>query len=179
MTGTDSLAHAREQFDIHKEQVRLLSEQVRAHTTKAQKWEQYLTLHTELFGETDSERATISAPAVRRPVAPRTGAQTGAIAETRAISNMILEEAADYVPTGELLDKLVEYGIEIGGINPASTLSARLSGDEEIASKRGRGYILKKFLQFADAVEPLLDETPAASTSTHDSADKDGPGDGA
>ena len=145
--------------------------QVEFHKAQAAKWEQYIALHMELYGE-GAQSAAPSASSRSSP-APNAAPTKGAIAETRAGARLILEEAGGYVQSAELIDKLKEMGVEVGGAQPSSTLSARLSGDDEIESRRGYGYRLKKFAELDGAAGSRASEPPAAPLFP-DSADEDG-----
>lgn len=88
--------------------------------------------------------------------------------------HLILDEAKGYVGSQDLIDRLALLDIEVGGSEPRSTLSARLSGDEEIVSRRGLGYSLKIYADKDEAAGGSLLNEPAASVSTPNSADEDG-----
>lgn len=139
------------------------------HKTQAAKWEQYIALHKELYGEGDGPASSAQAERPARTSVPR----TGAIAETREVAHLILEEAKGYVQSADLIAKLAEMGVEVGGANASSTLSARLSGDPDIESRRGYGYRLVKYAELEEAAGKSSPDAPAASLLPY-SADKDG-----
>lgn len=145
--------------------------QIEFHKAQAAKWEQYVTLHMELYGE-EAQRGTPPVPS-RPSSAPSAPPTKGAIAETRAGARLILEEAGGYVQSAELIDKLKEMGVEVGGAQPSSTLSARLSGDDEIESRRGYGYRLKKFAELDGTAGSRASEAPAVPLFPN-SGDEDG-----
>lgn len=150
------LAHALAQIDYHR--------------TQAAKWEQYVALHTELYG---AAAETVPAAAPSRASSTASPSRGGAIADTREGARLILEEAGGYVQSADLIAKLKEMGVEVGGMQPSSTLSARLSGDDEIESRRGYGYRLKKFANLDGAAGSRGSEAPAAPLFPN-SADEDG-----
>lgn len=144
--------------------------QIEYHKAKLAKWEQYINLHQELYGDEDS---AASPPVAAQPRPLRPNAKTGAIVETREGARLILEEARGYVQTNELITKLKDMGVEVGGAQPSSTLSARLSGDAEIESRRGYGYRLKKFADLEGAAGRSHASEPTAPLFPN-SADEDG-----
>lgn len=159
------LAHALAQIDFHK--------------AKVAKWEQYVSLHRELYGDGDNQQLEAAPaplrPATRAPVRQEQQVpKSGAIAETRAGARLILEEVGDYVQTGDMIARLADMGIGVGGIQPSSTLSARLSGDSEIESRRGLGYRLKRNAEVDGAAGSSSGDEPAAPLFTPNSADEDG-----
>lgn len=146
--------------------------QVEFHKAQAAKWEQYVALHMELYGDAAAPQAPL-APAQPRPA--RTPPKTGAIAETRTGARLILEEAGGgYVQGSEMISRLAAMGIEVGGAAPTSTLSARLSGDPEIESRRGQGYRLKQQAESEGAAGSSSGDEPAAPLFTPNSAESDG-----
>ena len=144
--------------------------QLNSHKAKVAKWEQYISLHRELYGEEDASPA----PPTEAQRLARAPARTGAIAETRAGARLILEAVGDYVQTAELIARLADMGIEVGGAEPSSTLSARLSGDPEIESRRGHGYRIKCHSESEGAAGSSSRGEPAAPLFSQHSADEDG-----
>jgi len=150
------ITHALAQIDFHK--------------AKLAKWEQYVALHRELYGDGGAITPQPTSSPSRNPAS---GPKSGAIAETREGARLILEEAGGYVQSADLIARLADMGIEVGVAEPSSTLSARLSGDPEIASRRGHGYRLKKFAELEGAAGSPASDTPAAPLFPN-SADEDG-----
>ena len=156
----DHISHALAQIDFHRAQ--------------AAKWAQYVALHNELYGEPAKSSQIQEATEPQRI----SGSKTGTILETRELARLILDDAHGYVQGNDLIAKLAEMGVEVGGANPASTLSARLSGDPEIESRRGHGYRLKRHTESEEAAGSSSGDEPAASLLIPDSADEGGPGGG-
>lgn len=151
------LAHAISQRDFHSAQ--------------AAKWDQYIALHQELYGDGAAGRPEPAPPPPPPGArAPRAAQVRGTIAETREAAHLILDEEKGYVASQTLIDRLEQLGVEVGGADPRSTLSARLSGDDEIESRRGLGYRLKKYADKDEAAGRSLLDAPAASLSTQHSA---------
>ena len=84
----------------------------------------------ELAESIDEPQANTSP--VRRP-------STVMLATYEAVRSVLLEHGK---PTrlSDLLAGVIERGIEVGGKDPASTLSARLSNSKEFKSRRGVGW---------------------------------------
>lgn len=59
---------------------------------------------------------------------------------TRVAVAELLEEAGGPLETRDLLPKVRERGIDVGGKDPVATLSARLSNSDQFKNRRGVGW---------------------------------------
>lgn len=90
----------------------------------------------EIAGE-DAMSAQTSAPA-RTEAAQRKPSDV--IVRTYSVARNALHKRGGPIPLGDLLSIVVNAGVEVGGKNPAATLSARLSNSDEFTSHRGLGW---------------------------------------
>ena len=74
------------------------------------------------------------------PPRPSTRRPAQVTLDTYAAVRSLLLERGEPTKISELLEGVVARGIEVGGKDPASTLSARLSNSEEFESIRGVGW---------------------------------------
>lgn len=88
----------------------------------------------------------------------------GRISETEHVATEIIRERGRPVSTRELLVELEKRGIEVGGKDPFSTLSARLSRAPTLVGTRGIGWSLKSEARQKDeAAGTPNPDAPAAS----------------
>jgi len=76
------------------------------------------------------------------PVQPPYHTPSGVMAETESAAIEIILAAGRPVPTHEMMEKLTERGIQIGGQHPGSTLSARLSRSRRLRNCRPQGWLV-------------------------------------
>jgi len=134
------------------------------------RWDEFVRTYQELAGNvrrTPSSSAQSTASVAQE--ASSSGAK-GALAETEAAAILAIEDAGHPLHTRELLFALADMGIEVGGKDPASTLSARLSRAERLENIRPHGWRLKG----QGAEGGMFANIPSAPESTPDSADEDG-----
>lgn len=75
------------------------------------------------------------------------------VSEIRKRAAAILEAVDRPMPLAELHNRLTRTGVVVGGKNPRSNLSAKLSGAEELQTIPGQGWVARK------------DKDPAAETA--------------
>ncbi len=63
--------------------------------------------------------------------------------ETAGMAEAIIKRLGRPVPLGEMHSELREMGIEVGGKDPKSTLSARLSTSGRFVADREKGWWIK------------------------------------
>ena len=87
----------------------------------------------------------------------------------------IIRERGCHIRVRELLNELTKRGIEVGGLNPASTLTARLARAPSLVFERPYGWRLREPLQTNEAAASSPSPGTAASTpSTPNDADRRG-----
>lgn len=130
---------------------------------EAREWEAFIERYHDL--RMDEAPST---PVIRTDptAAPRyIPALSGRISETERVAAEIIKERGRPVPTREILIELERRGVEVGGKEPFSTLSTRLSRASTIIGTRGIGWSLKEEVrQTNEAAGPSQGEEPAAST---------------
>jgi hypothetical protein len=103
---------------------------------EARRWADFIRMYGEITGTRPGAPADF-APSARAASAP------GALSETEKATAAILSELGRPVPTRELLELLAARGVKVGGQDPASTLSARLSRAPSLENIRQRGWWIK------------------------------------
>jgi hypothetical protein len=135
---------------------------------EANRWEKFLAMLDELEGAVAPSQP--QSPA--RPITPNPPAQTGILDATERAAIQIITKAGRPVPTRDLLVGLDELGIRIGGKEPLSTLSARLSRATGLENVRPYGWQLRSQAASIDeAAGSLFTEEPAASDPNPNDAD--------
>ncbi len=117
---------------------------------EARRWDDFIRMYSELQGSVRNigEQRRMpgmtalanSGNANEPPKVPKTGSSGGTMQETEARALEIISGLGRPVPTRELLDELRKRGLEIGGKDPASTLSARLSRAPKLENVRPHGW---------------------------------------
>ena len=88
-----------------------------------------------------------------------TRAKKPEVAEFEAVVRDILSEAKAPMDRTEVLDAVRARGVTVSGVEPANTVSARLSRMEDVRSQRGVGYwLVSRGDEFANAEMRALDE---------------------
>lgn len=136
---------------------------------EAHRWEDFIRMLDELEGHVQS----VVPPSATRPAAvrldqngqPRMVVGTGKLNETERVALEAIREAGKPLSTRELLDALAARGIDVGGKDPASTLSARLSRAANLENVRPYGWRPKEPRQTGKAAETRSQEESAASVS--------------
>jgi hypothetical protein len=135
-----------------------------AAVAESRRWDAFISMYKEINGNRSisSERGMPGMPGLPRhklegagPSGQR-GGNTLAVTEKAAVE--LLREAGQPIPTVELRLLLQDRGIEIGGKDPNSTLSARLSRAPLLYNHRGRGWWIK---ELADGAS-VMPDTPSA-----------------
>ncbi len=113
------------------------------------------------------QAADTAARATRRPSVVMT--------ETWDAVRVILSEHRAPLKLSELLERVVARGVEVGGKNPAYTLSARLSNSEEFVSHRGTGWWFQN--QPIPEAPALIEESAGNLSTDHPSDSNTNEGD--
>ena len=95
--------------------------------------------------------------------------------ETSDAVRAILSEHRAPLKLSELLEKVLARGIEVGGKDPASTLSARLSNSDEFVSHRGIGWWFQN--QPIPEAPALIEESAGNLSTDHPSDSNTNEGD--
>lgn len=137
-----------------------------AAAAEMQRWEAFIAMYREIAGGPPQNR--VVAITGRGAVSARghSVVASGALAETEAVAAEIIRAAGRPIPTREMLEALRNRGIDVGGKDPASTLSARLSRSRTLENVRPHGWRVK---ELAD------DENPAKDTSSANDQPQDAP----
>ena len=102
---------------------------------EARRWSDFIKMYSEVTGPAQDGQVT------PRGESPRpTQAAGGALAETEARVIAIVSRYQRPMPTRELLEALAAEDFLVGGQDPLSTLSARLSRAPKLTNIRGRGW---------------------------------------
>ncbi len=102
-------------------------------------------------------------------------ADTGRLADTERGAGEIIRKHGRPVPTQSLLQELTGMGIEVGGKDPSSTLSARLSRAPSLEFQRGLGWALKSAAaQEDEAADPDLEKKVSAASDNPNDAERRG-----
>ena len=127
---------------------------------EADRWDDFVRMYCDLRGipYQDEDRGDTVAPAAQRPSQPPTPSPGSALFATEQAAIEILKEVGHPLPTGKLRPLLEERGISIGGKEPNSTLSARLSRAPRLYNDRPRGWWIKGT---ADDDNPAKDASSA------------------
>lgn len=114
------------------------------------------------------KQAADTATRARRRPSVVVGRPSVVMTETWDAVRAILLEHRAPLKLSELLEKVLARGVEVGGKDPASTLSARLSNSDEFVSHRGIGW----WFQDQPIPEPpVLIEESAGNLSTDHPSD--------
>lgn len=106
--------------------------------SEARRWTDFIRMYGELTGADNNMQGLTLATGRQIAVTA-----TGALSETEKATGVIIRELGRPVPTRELLELLTARGVEVGGKDPASTLSARLSRAPSLENIRQRGWWIK------------------------------------
>lgn len=111
----------------------------------AERWSQFVAMYSEISGVQTTARA--SAPATKPSGTIRERPQStrgGALAATEKVAIDALRAAGKPLQTRDLLVALEAAGVEVGGKDPASTLSARLSRADGLENVRPYGWRIRE-----------------------------------
>lgn len=123
---------------------------------EAQRWDDFIRMFSELqVGSHDTLRPS---PPSTPSAAGRSARDAGAMSRTEEVASEIIAQLGRPVPTRELLNALLERGVDVGGKDPASTLSARLSRAPTLHNIRQRGWWIR---ERTDDAYPHKDTSPA------------------
>jgi hypothetical protein len=136
-----------------------------AAAAEVQRWSDFIAMYRELTGQQAQDDVSHVAPRPALPKREPVAATTGALAETEGAAIEVIKAAGRAIPTREMLEALRARGVEVGGKDPASTLSARLSRASALENVRPYGWRLKKL---ADDNSPTKEESSAISTDLAD-----------
>lgn len=151
-----------------------------AAAAEVRKWDDFIRTAQELMGGGAVLPAHYTAPmlpgipessprAVNRVGIDFSGAAL-AMTEQRAVQ--LINEAGRAMHTRELLKKMEEGGLPVGGKNPIATLSARLSRAKKLYNTRIDGWAIREEVSEGDEAEGFTPAgEPSASHSTQHSAE--------
>lgn len=128
---------------------------------EARRWDEFARMYCELRGihyDMQSDKPDRPAAPPRRERSA-VGAPSNSLVATEEAAIAVLKEAGRPMPTGELRPALEARGIEIGGRDANSTLSARLSRSARLYNQRPHGWWIK---EKADDDAPRKDASPAS-----------------
>lgn len=97
--------------------------------------------NTEVSLRAVSTKVVVGRPEVRSGTRPLASGMSGQIASA---VREYLADKTDPVPTREIMDMLLQRGIEITGSNPQNTVSSILSKSEDIQANGRAGWTLKR-----------------------------------
>lgn len=119
--------------------------------SEIRRWESFLASYSELTGTAYDMQIQSEFPHVGNDASRRKHYYTRAASsrgrtmeETEEKVAQLLSELKRPVPTRELVMFLAERGYEVGGQEPVSTLSARLSRSQRFVSDRKYGWMTKE-----------------------------------
>jgi len=150
---------------------------------EAARWSSFIDMYQEL-AETSAALLTEQTVSGTR-VEQSQGGRGSALADTERAAVAAIQNAGKALKTPELLAALQEAGIEVGGKDPLSTLSARLSRAESLENIRPHGWRLRRTNHSSPWGEnaPLTgsskEETPDVSSGVHQGVTASGGGVGA
>lgn len=140
---------------------------------EAKRWSDFIAMTEELYGAPSLVIAR--AQTVGDTHQPGKRDFSGAtLLITQEAATAAIREAGRPLPTRELLTALERRGVPVGGKDPASTLSARLSRAPGLINVRPHGWDVKESSEEDVTSEPPERENSEATNQTPDSADEDG-----
>ena len=107
--------------------------------SEAARWSNFIDMYCEIKGLSVPSQTKAAGTIKERPQQSR----GGALAETEKVAVEAIRKAGRPMHTQELLTALLDAGIEVGGKDPASTLSARLSRAPSLENARPHGWRIK------------------------------------
>lgn len=129
---------------------------------EAEEWEAFIRRYDDLQDESPGAPPVVR---VDQHGVPRAVVgMSGRVSETERVAAEIIRERGRPVGTRDLLAELERRGVEVGGKDPFSTLSARLTRAPTLVGTRGIGWSLKtEARQTNETAGPSQGEEPAAS----------------
>lgn len=107
---------------------------------EAARWSDFVAMYMEIKGISNSTPVHRETGTIKERVQPPRGA---ALAETERAAFDAIRASGRPMHTQELLTALKLAGVEVGGKDPASTLSARLSRAPSLENIRPHGWRIK------------------------------------
>jgi len=150
--------------------------------SEAQRWSSFIDMMCELRPNLRRLDTVTRSEARVEPGRPKEGGSPGprtmAITETAAIE--AIRRAGRYLHTRELLPLIEASGVEVGGKDPAATLSARLSRSERLANNRAHGWAVVEDQAPRSAMEAAFDDLdgPLEGTVSPEPEQSSGPAEG-
>ena len=140
---------------------------------QAERWQVVLSGMDEIEGPSSSAPHPTRTPFTVRLRVPTTE-NPGRLAETQTAAISILRAARRPMSTRELLSHLEQRGVSVGGSDPSSTLSARLSRAPLLDNVRGVGWRVKESSEEGRTGGRSFGHEPPALDPTSHSANEDG-----
>jgi hypothetical protein len=110
---------------------------------EARRWEEFIKTYRLLQGAPPYRSSDATGAHFATGRAAQTRPAAGAISATEALAREIISEKGRAVSTREMLEELTARGHIIGGKDPASTLSARLSRAPSLENQRPVGWRIR------------------------------------
>lgn len=120
------------------------------------KWEQFIATYGELTGKNvHALDGNDDLQGVLLSSGPRASSESSTMLETERRVTGILEMVGLPMKTRVLLAELERQNFKVGGQDPASTLSARLSRAQSLVNSRAHGWMTRKMADGMKASEAL------------------------
>lgn len=140
---------------------------------EAKRWSEFIAMTEELYGFV-AKGGPATKPQEKSDLAVKRDFSGATLLMTQEAAVRLITEAGHPLSTRELLLSLEARDVPVGGKDPASTLSARLSRSPQLINVRPHGWTLKQSSKEDDASGPLVSDNPEAPDPIPDSADEDG-----
>lgn len=119
---------------------------------EARRWDDFVQAYEELRREAPTKNVGVSETKTRRLVADAQGVPqvvpgTGTMSDTENMAADVIRAHGRHVPTRLMMEELGKRGLLVGGKDPLSTLSARLSRAPSLVNVRALGWTLRSLPQ--------------------------------
>ena len=155
--------------------IHLAEQRLEAARKEVSRLENFLATYRDLQSSAGRTQDIVCEKPIRIRVTPGTQpTSVGKMNVTEQAAAQIIRENDNPVPTAEMLSRLLARGVEVGGKNPTSTLSARLSRASSLRFESGKGWTLRSAApQMKEAADPSHKEgESAASKPTNDAVER-------
>ena len=140
---------------------------------EAKRWSEFIAMTEELYGLTNNGRSATK-PQENSGLGVKRDFSGATLLMTQEAAVRLITEAGHPLSTRELLLGLELRDVPVGGKDPASTLSARLSRSPALINVRPHGWTLKKSSKEDDASGSPDSDNPEAPDPTPNSAQEGG-----